>query len=93
MEPTIQKFLIRVEEFAKCLDSDSMISCPKIPQEEFSQVYNTVYEMCNQQDPNNHTDQVWNAYEDILKSYFNTYGVADLQCAQKSGLPQRLLKV
>jgi len=90
--PAIQKFLDRVEDLSKAIDSDKNIVCPKVPQEEFAQVYNTIFEMCNQKDPCNLSGEIWDAYEKLLKSYFESHSVTDLNEAQKRGLPKVFLK-
>jgi len=90
--PNIQLFLDRVEELSKALDTDKKITSPKCPQEEFNVVYNIIFEMCNQKDPHNLSPDLFNAYKDVLKNYFNTHSVNHLETAQKSGLPKAILK-
>lgn len=90
--PAIQKFVDRVENLSKAIDSEKNIVCPKIPQEEFAQVYNTIFDMCNQKEPNNLSQEIWNAYETLLKNYFLTYSVSDLNKAKERGLPKVFLK-
>jgi len=90
--PTIQKFLDRVEEMSAAIDSDKKIVCPKIPQREFSEVYNVIFEMCNQKDPHNLSPQLFEAFKDLLTNYFKAHSVTHLQQAQSRGLPKGILK-
>jgi len=91
-KPTIQMFLDRVEEMSTAIDSDKKIVCPKIPQEEFTEVYNVIFEMCNQKDPHNLSPQLFDAFKNLLTDYFNRYSITHLQQAQRRGLPKGILK-
>jgi len=91
-KPTIKKFLDRVEDLSKAIDSDKKIVCPKTPQEEFSEVYNVIFEMANQKDPHNLSQQLFDAFRDLLTQYFNHHSVTHLEEAQRRSLPKGILK-
>jgi len=86
------KFLDRVEDLSKAIDSDKKIVCPKTPQEEFNEVYNVIFEMANQKDPHNLSPQLFDAFRDLLTQYFNLHSVKHLEEAQRRSLPKEILK-
>jgi len=81
-KPRIQNFLDRIEE----LDPDKPnMKSPKVPKEEYSNIYHVIFEMCNQKDPYNLSEQLYKAFEDTMREYFQNRCIPDLRKASGTG--------